>query len=143
MIPPAVRRVLLLAARLLLGGIFLVAGILKLRDPVTFTTDIANYQLWPALAPVLAAALPTLEVVVGVALLALGAPWRRAAALCAAGLMVVFTAAASSALARGLDVACGCFGGASAAGTIGWLTIGRDLGLVAAAVIVVALEPAR
>jgi putative oxidoreductase len=137
------RRLLLLAARLVLGGVFVVAGVLKLRDPVTFTNDIANYQLWPALAPLVATVLPALEVVVGVALLALRAPWRRAAALCAGGLMVVFTAAASSALARGLDVGCGCFGSASGAGTIGWLTIARDLGLIAAAVLVVALERDR
>jgi putative oxidoreductase len=136
----APRRFLLLAARLILGGVFVLAGALKLRDPVTFTNDIANYQLWPALAPLLAAVLPALEVVVGVALLALGARWRRSAALCAAGMMVVFTAAASSALARGLDVSCGCFGSASGSGTIGWLTIARDVGLIAAAAVVVTLE---
>jgi putative oxidoreductase len=132
------RRVALIAARLVVAGVFIVAGALKLRDPLTFTNDIANYQLWPALAPLLAAVLPAVEVVVGLALLVLGARWRRAAALCAAAMMVVFTAAAGTAVARGLDVACGCFG--SAGGAVGWTTIARDLALLAAAGAIVVLD---
>ncbi len=132
------RTALTVAARVALGGVFVVAGALKLRDPAGFANDIANYQLAPALAPLLAAVLPSLEVVIGLALLALGAPWRRAAALCAAGLIVMFTVAAGSALARGIDVACGCFG--SAGGAVGWTTLARDAALLAAAALVLALE---
>jgi putative oxidoreductase len=135
------KRAVLLAARLLVAVVFIVAGALKLRDPAAFANDVANYQMMPALAPLLAAVLPPLEVVVGVALLALAAPWRRAAALCAAGLMVMFTVAAGSAYARGLDVACGCFG--SAGGAVGWPTVLRDLALLGAAVLVVAVERRR
>lgn len=130
------RRVVLLAARLVLAAVFVVAGVLKLRDPVAFANDVANYQFMPALAPLLAATLPSLEIVVGVALLI--APWRRAAALCAAVLMAMFTVAAGTAYARGLDVACGCFG--STGGAIGWTTLVRDLALLGAAILVVALE---
>jgi putative oxidoreductase len=129
------RRAALIAARLVVGAVFVVAGALKLRDPLGFANDVANYQLMPALAPLLAATLPALEIVVGVALLALGAPWRRAAALCAAAMMAMFTVAAGSAYARGLDVACGCFG--STGGAVGWTTVVRDLALVGAAVLVV------
>jgi putative oxidoreductase len=132
------RTTLTVAARLVLGVVFVVAGALKLRDPSGFASDISNYQLAPALAPLLAAVLPPVEVVIGLALLALGAPWRRAAALCAAGLIVMFTVAAGSALARGIDVACGCFG--SASGSVGWTTLARDVALLAAALLVLALE---
>jgi putative oxidoreductase len=128
------KRVLLLIARLSLGLVFLVAGALKLHDPAAFAQDIVNYQLFPSLAPVLAVVLPGVEVVVGLALLALSSPWRRSAALMAAALMVVFTFSAGSALARGLDVSCGCFGGNS--GVIGWTTIARDVALLAAAALV-------
>jgi len=128
----------LVAVRWGLGLVFLVAGALKLANPALFTTDIANYLLFPTLAPLLAAILPPIEIVVGVALLALGVTWRRAAALCAAGLMLVFTFAASSAFARGIDIACGCFGNES--GRIGWLTLARDVALLAAAVAVLVLE---
>jgi putative oxidoreductase len=133
-----VKRATLIAARLVLAAVFIVAGALKLRDPAGLANDIANYQLTPALAPVLAAVLPPFEILLGVTLLAFGASWRRAAALCAAALMVMFTVAAGAALARGLDVACGCFG--SAGGTVGWTTIARDLALLATAMAVVALE---
>jgi len=52
--------------------------------------------------------------------------------------MIVFTVGASSALARGIDVACGCFG--SASGTITWATVVRDLALLAAAGVVLAFD---
>ena len=132
------RRATLIAARLVVAAVFVVAGALKLRDPLGFANDVANYQLMPALAPLLAATLPALEIVVGLALLALGAPWRRAAALCAAAMMAMFAVAAGSAYARGLDVACGCFG--STGGAVGWTTVVRDLALLGAALLVVALE---
>jgi putative oxidoreductase len=135
------KRVLLLLARLALGLVFVVAGALKLRDPAAFAQDIANYQLVPSLAPVLAVVLPALEVVVGLALLALSSSWRRAAALVAGGLMIVFTVSASTALARGLDVSCGCFGGNS--GAIGWTTLARDVALLAAAALVLVGDRAR
>jgi uncharacterized membrane protein YphA (DoxX/SURF4 family) len=130
------RRVVLLASRLVLAVVFIVAGALKLRDPVGFANDVANYQFMPALAPLLAATLPCLEIVVGLALLF--TRWRRAAALCAAALMAMFTVAAGTAYARGLDVACGCFG--STSGAISWTTLVRDLALLVAAILVVALE---
>jgi uncharacterized membrane protein YphA (DoxX/SURF4 family) len=130
--------VALLILRWGLGILFVVAGALKLGAPALFTTDIANYLLFPTLAPLLAAVLPPIEIVVGVALLATGVTWRRAAALCAAGLMGVFTIAASSAFARGIDIACGCFGKES--GPIGWLTLARDVGLLAVALVILVLD---
>ena len=133
-----IKRVLLLLARLAVGGVFVVAGVLKLRDPAAFAQDIANYQLFAALAPVLAVILPLLEVVVGATLLALSSPWRRAAALLAGGMMVLFTVSAASALSRGIDVACGCFGGQS--GAIGWTTIVRDVALIGAAALILVAD---
>jgi putative oxidoreductase len=130
------RRTVLLAARLVLAAVFVIAGALKLGDPAAFANDVANYQLMPALAPLLAATLPCLEIVVGVALLF--SRWRRAAALCAAALMALFTLAAGTAYARGLDVACGCFG--STSGAIGWTTLVRDVALLAAAILLIALD---
>jgi putative oxidoreductase len=119
------------ALRLGVGGLFVVTGVLKLRDPAAFATDVANYQLFPRLAALLAATLPAVEIVVGLALLAAPRPWRRAAAAAAALMMAVFTVAAASALVRHIDISCGCFGADS--GRIGALTIVRDLVLLAAA----------
>jgi uncharacterized membrane protein YphA (DoxX/SURF4 family) len=122
---------LYLALRLGLGALFLVAGALKLRDPYAFALEIANYQLLPGLAPWLAATLPAVELVIGLALVAGPRPWARAGALAATLLLVLFTVAVASAVARGVNISCGCFGGDS--GPVTWLTVLRDVALVAAA----------
>jgi len=126
------------ALRLGLGGLFVVAGVLKLRDPGAFATDIANYQLLPQYAALLAAMLPAVEILAGLVLIAGPAPWRRSAAAAIALMMVVFTVAAASALARGIDISCGCFGGES--GRVDGLTIVRDVVLLAAAIAAVVLR---
>ena len=118
--------------RLGLGVLFAWAGADKWRDPSSFATDIANYRLLPALAPWLAATLPAIELVLGLALIAAPASWRRGAALATAGLLAVFTAAIAQAVARGISIDCGCFGGASGPVTV-W-TILRDVALLGAAV---------
>lgn len=117
--------------RLGLGALMLVPGVLKMRDPVAFATEIHNYQLFPALAPVLAAALPAVEIALGAALLAGPRAWVRAGALGATALLAVFTVAVVSVVARGINITCGCFGAGS--GPITGLTVVRDLALLAAA----------
>jgi uncharacterized membrane protein YphA (DoxX/SURF4 family) len=105
------------AARLLLGGVFVVAGVLKIPDPAAAVRAVRAYRLLPepVVGPV-AFGLPVLEVAVGLALL-LGV-FVRTAALAAAVLLVVFLVGVGSAWARGLQIDCGCFGngGAVAAG---------------------------
>jgi uncharacterized membrane protein YphA (DoxX/SURF4 family) len=103
------RRAVAGAAGFAVGGIFVYAGILKALDPAQFAADIANFQLlpWPACAA-LALYLPWLEIVCGTALIV--RRMRVAAALVLSVLCVVFLIALASAKARGLDIACGCFG---------------------------------
>jgi len=98
------------AARLLLGGVFVVAGALKLPDPAAAERAVRAYQLLPegVVGPV-AFGLPVLEIAVGLALLA--GVFVRTAALAAAVLMVGYLIAVGSAWARGLQIDCGCFGG--------------------------------
>lgn len=117
--------------RLGLGGLFLVAGVLKLDDPVAFAVEITNYRLGAALAPYLAPTLPVIEIVAGLALVAGPRPWRHAAALLIAGMMAVFTVAVTAAVVRGINIDCGCFGGGS--GPVTWGTVARDLVLLAGA----------
>ncbi|MEO1511567.1 MAG: MauE/DoxX family redox-associated membrane protein, partial [Planctomycetota bacterium] len=103
----------LLLLRLVLGGLFVFAGSLKIADPQAFAFAIKGYDL---LDPVgqgglmawLAFALPWTEVISG-ALLVVGAR-PRAAATVVAGLLAVFTGGYVSVLARGMSVECGCFG---------------------------------
>jgi len=115
--------------RAVLGGLFVLAGVLKLQSGGQFAIEIANYQLFPSLAPYLAVALPPIEVLAGVALVIPG--WRRAGALCITGLLVMFTVAVTTVRLRGINVDCGCFGGDS--GPITWWTVARDVLLLALA----------
>ena len=124
--------------RLGLAGLFLVAGALKLGDPAAFAQEIANYQLAPGLAPYLAIVLPPMEIVAALALLAGPRPWRQAGALALGALALVFTGAVATAAARGLDISCACFGAGSSA--VGWTTVARNVGLVAAAALLLVLE---
>jgi len=131
---------LILLFKLGLGILFVVAGIAKLRDPVAFAEEIANYQLYPSAAPYLAASLPSVEILIGAVLVVSPgrSTWLRAAALCTALLMVGFTVATSHVLAEGIDIDCGCFGGDS--GPVSSSTVARDVALilVAAALFVLA-----
>jgi uncharacterized membrane protein YphA (DoxX/SURF4 family) len=97
------------AARLLVGGVFVVAGVLKVPDPAAAVRAVRAYRLLPEMlvGPV-AFGLPVVEIAVGLALLA--GVFVRTAAIASAVLLVVFLAAVGSAWARGLQIDCGCFG---------------------------------
>ncbi len=128
--PRTPARVLFWALRIGLGALFVLTGVLKLGDPSAFAVEIHNYQLFPSLAPVLAATLPAIELVLGAALLLGPRSWLRAGALATSALLVVFTVAVGSAVARGINISCGCFGSGSSPVTL--LTVARDVVLLAA-----------
>ena len=119
-------------ARVVLGGVLLVAGALKAADPQASVSAVRAYELLPAgLATVVGWGLPFAEIALGALLLAgLG---TRAVAAAAAVLLLVFLAAVLSAALRGLSIDCGCFGGGGrvAAGDTAYgAEVARDLGLV-------------
>ena len=100
-------------ARLVLGGVLLVAGVLKLGHTAASVQAVQAYRLLPpALADGAGVVLPILEVALG-ALLVLGL-FVRWSAVAGGLLMVVFSAGIASAWARGLSIDCGCFGGGGA-----------------------------
>jgi hypothetical protein len=131
-------KIVALALRLGLAALFLWAGGTKLIDPSAFAEEIANYHLVPSLAPWLAATLPTMEVVTGLALAVAPNPWRGGAALLSLLLLSMFTIAVGAAWTRGIDVRCGCFG--KGGGPIDGLTVVRDLAFVAWAALVLRLS---
>jgi uncharacterized membrane protein YphA (DoxX/SURF4 family) len=132
------RAALVLLARVAVGGLLVVAGALKLRAPGAFATEIANYQLFPAVAPYLAVTLPVVELVLGGALLAAPRDWRRAGALGALALFAAFTVAVGSAYFRRINIDCGCFG--TGGGPITALTLARNVALMGASVLVARLD---
>lgn len=119
-------------SRVVVALLLLVAGVQKVTVPESFARDISHYHLLPkALVPLSALAVPWLEVLVG-ALLLLG--WlARPAALLASGLSLGFAVFVGSAVARGLDVDCGCFTGHS---KVSWMHVGLDLAMLAMSVVV-------
>ncbi|MEI7432158.1 MAG: MauE/DoxX family redox-associated membrane protein [Betaproteobacteria bacterium] len=105
--------------RMLVGGAFVVAGALKVADPAKFALDVSHYRLVPyELINLVAILLPWIEITSG--LFVLAGIWLRAAALVITSLTVMFLVLIVSALARGLNIECGCFG------TVG----GKHIGLV-------------
>jgi len=123
-----------LAARLVTGVVWIVAGALKLPDPAASVRAVRAYDLLPeAVVPTIGYLLPVVEVVIGLALVA--GLLTRTVAVVSALLLVAFIVGIASAWARGLSIDCGCFGGggfeADAAAAYPW-DIARDVGLLAA-----------
>ena len=118
-----------LAFRIILGSLFLYAGIAKIVDPMGFSLSIYNYKLLPdGLINVAAILLPWLEVIVGGSLLlGIGA---AGGALIATALFSIFAGALTINLIRGLDIACGCFSTAASGGSISGFYLFRDLSLL-------------
>lgn len=95
--------------RILVSLVFVVAGVLKLRDPIAFSDGIAAFLVFPnGSINALAMVIPWFEIFTGIGIL-IGRT-RSAGALAACGLSACFAVLYASALARGLDVTCGCFG---------------------------------
>ena len=95
--------------RIAVGLVMLAAALGKIGDTTAFASQIHHYRLIPAGADnLLAMTLPWVELLAGLALV-LGVRARSGAWL-AAAMMVGFTLAVSLAVARGLDIECGCFG---------------------------------
>jgi uncharacterized membrane protein YphA (DoxX/SURF4 family) len=122
----APQKALLLAARLILGGIFVYASIDKIFHPAAFADAVYNYQILPdSLINLTAIFLPWLELILGGCLIA--GVWLPGVALIANLLLVAFTAALLFNLTRGLDIHCGCFNTSTEAGTSnGWYVL-RDI----------------
>jgi uncharacterized membrane protein YphA (DoxX/SURF4 family) len=104
---------------LIIGGLFIYAGVIKVLDPVGFAGDIDNYKTlpWP-ISVRLAFYLPWLEILCGLALIT--RYLYRGGVFILTALMAVFIVATIMAKARGLDISCGCFGHASQYLSFAW-----------------------
>lgn len=146
--PGAVESVLLLQpARLAIGFLFLFSGWMKLQPapkggiagPQMFALSIRSFEIGVVndyLMPFVTFAIPWTEVVCAIALL-LGL-WTRSAAALLLLLLVSFTGAIISVIARGMDVTCSCFGNAHlyCDGPVGWCKVGENAVLMALVVLI-------
>ena len=127
------------AARLVPGGVWIWAGLLKLPHPEESVLAVRAYQLLPGdSVSAVGHLLPILEVVVG-ACLVLGL-LTRGAAVASSLLFIAFIVGIISVWVRGISIDCGCFGGGGydpdAMSKYPW-EIARDAGLLALSAYVV------
>jgi len=127
-------RALWMLCRLVFAAVFVVAGLGKMLDANGFATVISHYQMLPARMIYGAAlAVPAIEVVGALALFC--GVLVRGTLVVLNILMAAFLCAMGLAMARGLDVTCGCFGGAGQ--TISKETLTRDAILFAVGLVAV------
>jgi uncharacterized membrane protein YphA (DoxX/SURF4 family) len=110
--------------RFILGLVFLYASVGKILDPKAFAENLIAYRIFdsPQMLKYVAVTLPWIEWFCGIFLI-LGVFVRSVSALTTL-LLFTFLAGMISALARGLEIHCGCFG--SPQETIGAFSLLRD-----------------
>jgi len=114
----------------IVGALFVYASVSKIADPAGFALDVKHYRILPLqVVNGVALFLPWWELSAGLALFI--PSWRRTGAAIVFALSCVFAVAVISAIARGLDISCGCFGSGSQ--TAGLRTLAVDFGLMLAA----------
>jgi putative oxidoreductase len=129
-------RWILLAARLILGAIFIYSAISKLKDPwMLFAMAVNSYQILPEWAvTVVARGLPWFELLLGAFLIS---GWKlRWSALAADGLLGTFLAVNLYSFIKNPHsgaITCGCFG---AGEKLGPLTLAIDASMFAVALAV-------
>lgn len=103
--------------RLILGGVFFWAGIVKIPETALFAYTIRAYNLLPeSLILPVAILAPWLECVIGLCLI-LGF-WTHANALIASCLLILFSGALGIKIYQGASISCGCFG--TEGGSLEW-----------------------
>ena len=99
--------IIVLLARLLIGGILIYASIEKIVNPEEFARAIDNYRIMPfGLENSIAIILPWLELVIGICLI-LGV-FIDGASFLVIFMMMVFIIAISYAIISGYNIECGC-----------------------------------
>ena len=117
-----------LACRLLLGALFIWAGVEKISTPAAFREIVNAYGMLPiSLVNPFAVVVPWIEVIAGLCLV-LGFQ-ARSSALLLSGLLVVFGIAIGVNLYRGVELDCGCFGPGGQSDSLGVALI-RDIVLL-------------
>ncbi len=115
--------------RVAVGVTLIYASIYKINDPGAFAKSILYYHLVPGdLINLMALILPWIELLCGLALI-LGLFYHGAVVLVNV-MMVTFIFALTAAIARGIDIECGCFKAAKASTDAAWEALVLDLVLI-------------
>ncbi len=123
--------------RLILGGVLLAAGGLKVGHLQKSAMAVRAYEVLPiSVANVIGYSLPWIEV--GLAIFLILGVFVKQSAMASGALMFIFIIGIAQAGLRGLSIDCGCFGGGGqvAAGQTKYLAeIFRDVGLLGIALV--------
>ena len=126
-------RIVIFVLRLVVGGLFLHACADKIASPNDFSIAVDNYRFLPEfLVNVWAIVLPWAELFIGL-FLVFGV-FVEASALISSLMYLSFIIALATALARGLDIGCGCFELTEAKERISHMYIVRDFSLLVGSV---------
>ena len=121
-----------------LAGVYIFAAVPKLIDPWAFARAIHNFHILPAGAiPSLALWLPPLEALAALAVLT--GILYRGGLVWLTGLSLAFAAGIVSAIARKLDIDCGCFG-SLARSSASWPHLVLNLATAAAGILLIAVR---
>ena len=117
-------------AKILIGSVFLFAAIDKIAHPDAFAKSINNFHMLPyEMLNIPAIILPWIEILAGIMLL-LGIK-EKASSFLISGMLIVFIIAIITAIYRGYNIDCGCFGESSPAAAaevtkVGWAKVLED-----------------
>lgn len=99
---------LLIAFRIIVGGVFVYASLNKLMNQEEFAKAIYNYKFLPsALINIFAIVLPYVELIAGLFLIA--GIYVRGSSFLILLMLIIFIIALTQAYLRGLDINCACF----------------------------------
>jgi putative oxidoreductase len=129
---------------IILGLIFIYSAIPKILEVDYFARAVRNYRMLPVWSHnSMALWMPWMELIAGCCLVF--KVWERGGATLILGMMVIFLIAVVSAVLRGLDIDCGCFGRTTAqvakAHQVGLQKIAENLTMTIAAILI--LLPTR
>lgn len=128
-----------LIVRVLLGGLLVAAGLLKVGHATELAATIASFRLLPpVIVGPLALALPYFELLLGAYLIA--GLFTRTVAAIAAVQFVCYAGVIASAVVRHISANCGCFGPNDSA-TADWPHVAFDLMLAVASAFVALRGP--
>ncbi|MBM3933704.1 MAG: DoxX family membrane protein [SAR202 cluster bacterium] len=119
---------MIMGVRLLLAVVFLSSGVTKLVAPRQFARDVQQYRILPPRASKgFGLMLPFVEIAVAVSFLT--GYFTSWAEMVAAFLIVCFITAVATAMRKGLNLSCSCFG-LLYRERVGWITQVRDFFLL-------------
>lgn len=122
------KRAVLLLLRLVVGGVFISSGVVKILDPLAFAQQVRNYRIiGQDLSFLVALYLPWLEILAGAFLVA--GVLKKASAALISLMLGGFIVLVAVTMVRGIDVDCGCFGALSRQAD--WRLLLEDAGLLA------------